>query len=274
MNRTLYISDLDGTLLDKNAEVPEYTIQLLNGFIKAGGHFSYATARTAATALIITEKININVPVILMNGVCIFDTVKNKYVMTEKIPEKSLCEMLAVLKPFKLSGFLFSINGANIDTYYENVTSENAIKFVEEREKKFGKVFIKTDDFLNCIDKNIVYYSVTDRYEMLEPVRSALSKIDGLHINFYRDVYDEGYWYLEISSALASKYNAAEYIRKNYNFDRLIGFGDNLNDLPLFKACDEAYAVENAKDDVKKAANGVIPSNLESGVARKICGLL
>jgi hydroxymethylpyrimidine pyrophosphatase-like HAD family hydrolase len=55
--------------------------------------------------------------------------------------------------------------------------------------------------------------------------------------------------------------------RKNYGFEKVVAFGDNLNDLPLFEASDEAYAVENAKEDVKKHATAVIGRNTEDAVA-------
>ncbi len=268
--KILYISDLDGTLLNENAEISDFSAGLISDFVSAGGYFSAATARTAATALIITKNVKINVPVILMNGVCIYDISKNEYVKIESIRKDSLLKMLDTLEKFELSGFLFSITGSVLDTYYENISSPNAAKFVEERTKKFGKVFTHTESFKNVIDRNIIYYSVTDTFELLNPVYESLKDIDGLHIDFYRDVYDENYWYLEISSSSASKYNAVKYLREKYHFDKIVCFGDNLNDLPMFNACDEKYAVANAKDDVKKAADEVILSNLEDGVAKKI----
>jgi hypothetical protein len=42
----------------------------------------------------------------------------------------------------------------------------------------------------------------------------------------------------------------------------------NLNDLPLFRASDERYAVANAKSEVKEQATAVIGSNCEDGVAK------
>jgi len=39
-------------------------------------------------------------------------------------------------------------------------------------------------------------------------------------------------------------------------------------DISLFEACDESYAVSNAKDDVKKHATGIIGSNVDDGVAK------
>jgi hydroxymethylpyrimidine pyrophosphatase-like HAD family hydrolase len=84
----------------------------------------------------------------------------------------------------------------------------------------------------------------------------------------YRDIYGEGMWYLEIYSVNASKYNAAEFLREQGGYDRLVGFGDNRNDIPLLKACDEFYAVENAVDELKQLAAGIISSNVQDGVAR------
>ena len=48
----------------------------------------------------------------------------------------------------------------------------------------------------------------------------------------------------------------------------MVAFGDAINDLPLFAAADECYAVENAVEALKAAATGVIPSNAQDGVAR------
>ena len=56
---------------------------------------------------------------------------------------------------------------------------------------------------------------------------------------------------MEVCSAAASKRSAAQRLRALYGFDELVGFGDNLNDLPLFEACDRCYAVQNASDAVK-----------------------
>lgn len=270
MPTTLYISDLDGTLLNSRAEVSEYTADTINELTASGGFFSFATARTAVTSVPITSGMNINVPVVLMNGVCVYDTAKKEYVKIEKLPSDSFLKMTEVLKKFRLSGFLFTIENDVLCTFYENLESENARKFYEERKRRYGKNFINVNDFTECAGKNTVYFSVTDRREVLDPVYELMKNIDGIHIDYYRDVYEPDFWYMEISSASASKYNAVMFLRKNYSFDRIIGFGDNYNDLPLFEACDETYAVANARDKVKEAATGVISANTENGVALKI----
>jgi len=69
----LYISDLDGTLLNSRKQISEFTKETLNVLIDNDVHFSVATARTAASSVKILSGLQLNVPVILMNGVAIYD---------------------------------------------------------------------------------------------------------------------------------------------------------------------------------------------------------
>ena len=50
-------------------------------------------------------------------------------------------------------------------------------------------------------------------------------------------------------------------IRDRYPGARLIGFGDGKNDLSLFEACDEAYAVSNACRELKERACGILENS-------------
>jgi len=50
--------------------------------------------------------------------------------------------------------------------------------------------------------------------------------------------------------------------------DRIISFGDGMNDIPLFEISDECYAVANAVPELKERATGIIGSNENDGVAK------
>lgn len=66
----------------------------------------------------------------------------------------------------------------------------------------------------------------------------------------------------------ASKASAALWLKSSLGCGRLVVFGDEENDVDLFEAADEAYAVANAADVLKAVATGVIGANDEDGVAR------
>ena len=75
MDKTLYLSDLDGTLLRADQRTSEYTNRVVNRLVDAGVHFSYATARSIDTAVRVTKGIEVDIPVIVHNGAFIVDSV-------------------------------------------------------------------------------------------------------------------------------------------------------------------------------------------------------
>ncbi|MFA6948834.1 MAG: HAD family hydrolase, partial [Eubacteriales bacterium] len=229
-----------------------------------------ATARTAATVRALLSGVGMSVPAVLMNGVCLYDTVRGEYVSVNYMGEDSAKTLCSVIHACSLSGFLYFIDDGALSTCYENISSPNAAAFMSERIEKYGKVFTKTLDFAALRLSRAVYYSVSDHEEKLRPAYEALAGISGLRAEFYRDIYNSDFWYLEVCSVLASKKNAVAKLRETFGFAHIAGFGDNLNDLPMFEACDESYAVENAHIEVRAKADAVIRSNSEDGVARFI----
>ena len=266
---TLYISDLDGTLLNKEAEISEYTRNTLNELINKGMKFSIATARSAATVNDILKGIPLSLPVILMNGVLIYDFTGKSYINIEYLPEESLAFIISTLKKYHLTGFLYEIKNDTQTTYYERLDNKAQRDFYEERVRKYQKPFTHTSDFTLVNPEHIIYLALLDRQENLEPAYQQLKSCPGIAMAYYKDIYSEDeLWYLELFSKEATKYNAVQYLRSIYRYDTIVGFGDNLNDLPLFKACDITCAVKNAKEELKAAATHIIGSNTDDGVAR------
>ena len=92
-------------------------------------------------------------------------------------------------------------------------------------------------------------------------------RADGrFRIILQQELYRPEYW-LEIMPAKASKAEAIRELKKLWTCERIVSFGDSMNDIPMFSVSDEAYAVENAVEELKKYASGTIPSNDDDGVA-------
>ncbi|MCH5158484.1 MAG: HAD hydrolase family protein [Clostridiales bacterium] len=56
--KTLYLSDLDGTLLNSNQRISEFSVKVINAVIERGAIFSVATARSEETARRVFSKRN------------------------------------------------------------------------------------------------------------------------------------------------------------------------------------------------------------------------
>jgi len=276
MDKTLYISDLDGTLLTSDGKLSEYTASVLQKFKQNGGLFSAATARTWESILhnkFLDPVLPLAVPVVLMNGALVYDTQAQRYVKRETIPPGTVHEMLALAKAHGQTGFLYHQKDDVMRIYVEQTADHPPFMqhYYQYRKAIYRDRFIATD---NLPAEDIVYFTMQDEYDKLTALYAALQTLPGIGCILYIDHYFEGCWFLECFSRFASKNTAVRFLRETCGFDKIVGFGDNLNDLPLFEACDEGYAVANAREELKAAATGIIGANTEDGVARFLEGLL
>lgn len=268
VNKTLYISDLDGTLLNGSAELSEYTTAALNALIAKGLHFTVATARTAASALTILDGVEWNIPLVLMNGVLIYDTKQKLYIQTHALAAETAMSVITLFKSLGVTGLMYQLSDSEQKTYYETLEHKPLRDFVEERISRYNKKFLQTNSFSDIPPEQIIYFTLLDTLENIQRVHNELSSLTCISYIMYKDNYSPDLWYLEIHSDKASKQSGTNYLREAYDFDRVIGFGDNLNDLPMFEACDVRVAVDNAKPEVKAAAGYICGSNNTDGVAR------
>ena len=126
----LYLSDLDGTLLNNDTALSDYTKKTLIKLISEGLCFSVATARTAATVSDFFEGIPISAGV-LMNGTVIFDFKKEEYLVIHKIPQNTLSKIIDILKKYPVSPFLYSVKGKFLNVYHKKLKKDYELSFYE-----------------------------------------------------------------------------------------------------------------------------------------------
>ena len=266
--KRLFVSDLDGTLLNVAAKLNEETIEIINKCISEGMDFTISTARTPATALKILQPLNLKLPITLMNGVLVYDIANERYIKEEYLDELVVMVILGLIKMRGLSCFLYGVKDGQFTAYYDSVESKSLNYFRNERIMKYDKKFVEVEDLSLVAGDRILYCVLREPKEKLEGLRRELTVVKGVKTEFYPDVYNSEYYMLEIYSDAASKKDALEFLRKQGKYDSVTGFGDNLNDKALYEACDYFYAVSNAHPEIQNMADSVIPSNEENGVAR------
>jgi len=122
------------------------------------------------------------------------------------------------------------------------------------------------------IDLSAVFYVSaidSDRSRLATLVVDLGGEIHQLcHVVLGEDVYTPGQFWLELTQAGGTKAGAVRTVATRAGADRVVCFGDNLNDLSMFAVADESYAVSNAVAEVRAAATAVLGSNADEAVAR------
>lgn len=267
MVKTLFLSDLDGTLLHTDQHTGQYTNDTLNELIARGCVFSYATARAFETASGATSGLFVCAPVAVHNGTMIVDP-KTKKILS--LADFSQEDAQNIVDAFAFEGLLpicYSvIDGKNRFSYCRKTCCAGQWKFLLTRlngacgSERAREVFNREQ----LLSGQIFYFSCIAEYERLVSVHRRLK--ERFRCFLYRD-RASGDWWLEVMRKDVSKASAALKIKELTGCDRLICFGDDVNDIPLFRIADACYALRNAISDLKEIATGVIASNDEDGVA-------
>lgn len=103
-----------------------------------------------------------------------------------------------------------------------------------------------------------------------KPARFTISfrPFPGLSATIIPNEYGSGGCLLEIYPEGCTKASALARVMEMTGARRIVSFGDNINDVPMFRISAESCAVANAVPEARAAATRVIGANTENGVAR------
>ena len=261
--QTLYVSDLDGTLLRSDETLSPFTVETINGLVRNGRLFSYATARSYVTASKVTKALSAPLPLIVYNGAMIIHNAGGRRMRVNAFPEKANT-LLEELLHNELYPLVYSLQGEmEVFSYLPAKCSRGMKAFLRTREGDPRRREVASPEELFQGEK--FYITCIDEPEKLYPLYCKYAR--EYHTVYERDFYSGEQW-LEFMPGDVSKSNAIRQLKDMYHCSRVVVFGDGKNDLDMFRMADECYAVENAVPELKAMATAVIPSNDEDGVAR------
>lgn len=267
--KTLFVSDLDGTLLTAKETVSEYSLRLLNELIDEDGVlFTYATARSLNSAAKAVWGLRQNLPVILYNGAIIMEPWNGNKLYNSHFTGTVRADIRRILHEYDVWPLVYSFLG-----------NKERVSWLRGRETEGMKRYLSRragDPRLNPVDSpdelkddEIFYYTYIDAKERTDVLHAVFEKDARFRCIYQQETYQSDYW-LEIMPAGTSKGAAATVLKERLGAERLVVFGDALNDRELFRAADEAYAVENADEELKKVATAVIGYSEEDSVSKFI----
>lgn len=258
----LIMSDIDGTILDKNHQLDSYLIELMPLLKQCNIPFVLASARSPLGIAPISKELGItDFPIACYNGALI--SLGDKILSQHSIDKSELLLLHDFLKKEfpTVSINVYSGKDWLVNTIDEWVEIEATITGESPKVTSLA-------DFIRD-EKTLVHkLLLIDNTDTIQKLQKNLSSIDFPQTDFYLSKDN----YLEVTHNQVSKKQALLELANYYQLPltSIMTLGDNYNDIPMIETAGLGIAMGNAPRDVKTCAKAVTDSNEQNGVSKAI----
>ena len=265
--KPLYITDLDHTFLRSDLSISPFSIRIWNP-MTAQALLSIATARSYKKSIEFLGKLHLEVPLILLDGALIVS--EKKEIIDMKLLDKAIGDaVIAEGSKFGIYPFILSLADSQLNEHFIYPAQRNTFQS-QLLERYRGDDNLIEHQHLHATEQNFKIVYMGDEVQ-LRALTQHLKEVfaDALEFKLAPEAY-LGCYFLTILHPQADKAHGltkvSEYLSHRYS--DVTVFGDNINDLGMFKLADTSVAVANALQSVKAAADIILPhTNDEDGVA-------
>lgn len=255
----LIASDMDGTLLDQNKNLPSDFFNVLDRLKEYNITFVVASGRSYTALKPLFPEYFKNMTFICDNGAFIVKNDKTEYV--SGIPHNTLVKILQTCHE-KIPDVYPVLCGNN------GIYVSEKFKFHSEKELGFYYSSRKVLDNLEDVQDTIFKIALYDENNPKNYSFPVLNNIFGDTM----ELQISGVLWMDIMNKGINKGIALKNIQKASGISReeTMAFGDFYNDIELLKQADYSYVMKNANEDMKAYGRFIAESNDDSGVTKAI----
>jgi Cof subfamily protein (haloacid dehalogenase superfamily) len=268
----IYVSDLDGTLLDGAARLSSFSQQHLTRLLSRGMRFTVATARSASAVRELLRGVTLALPIIEQNGACVTDLASGRRIMVEALSEELTRELLSHFRYHGAEPIVSCITPGGDRLWFEAPQNKGARWYIREKVLLGDSRLCEVAHVEACDLSQVLSVTTLVPVEVGVQLAASLKLAFGARVQLRAapNTYVASYWEISILSEAATKANAIGALRKALSLElvNLVVFGDAENDLDMFHSADVCVAVGNAVPALLSLAQHVTGSNEEDGVVR------
>jgi Cof subfamily protein (haloacid dehalogenase superfamily) len=261
-NIKLIVSDIDGTLVNNENKIGEFTTDVIKKIQKKGIHFTLATQRVHSSIVPLALQLDIKAPLISLNGALIQD-VDSKNVLNKAVINKN-----KVIKAIELANRYFVKVGL---CYNDRIlyTEDNSV--LKDFMTRLGATYSLVESYDKYTDNVLEIIMSGNERDSIKYILNKMRFPFGwfLKVKYYRSQSFRGVYNLEILKQGINKKVGVGIIAKNLGVkkEQVMVFGDWYNDRDLFKFGGLNIALENAVPELKAMSNYITEkSNEDEGV--------
>ena len=262
---TLYVSDLDGTLLNREGKLSERSRLGLTHLLGQGLLFTVASARHVSSINSLLGDLPLQLPVISGNGAYISDMRSGRHELVRTIDTALSHSIFALVRAYGLMPF-FATHGPRGDhLFYHSASNAGQQSFLDERLSIGDPRLRHSKRLQDELRDPVVTFFLIEREAPLRALQAAICELcgDAVETHLAQDLYSPDWPWLTVHDKRASKDQAIQTLTERYGLveREIVVFGDHVNDVSMLRAAHRGIAMGNAIDAVKKEAHTIIGSH-------------
>ena len=103
--------------------------------------FTIATARTPATVVPLLKQLQLDLPVVLMNGAVLYDIRNKHYIQTNGFTDDSALRYISVLENRDLIPFVYRIENNKLQVFHKPLVNDIQRDFKYKRENRCSRLW-------------------------------------------------------------------------------------------------------------------------------------
>jgi Cof subfamily protein (haloacid dehalogenase superfamily) len=273
-NQKLFVSDLDGTLLQGDGTLSTYSRKALTKLLDAGVHFTVASARAWGEIVPVLGDLPLSLPVIAINGAYLTDYATGNHLAINHIENDFAAAIYQHILEGQLQPFIVTHNGTEDCLYWQDLKNEQMQWYHDILHVHKDKRIRQIEDLKHALAEKVIAFAVMGPPEHVKALSEMLAdEYPGLLENFlFENPYSPGHWWLTIHDERACKSKAIRTLAEmtGHDLNNLTVFGDHINDIKMLQLAGKGVTVANAEPEVKAIADEIIGSNDDDAVVRYI----
>lgn len=260
----LIASDIDGTLIkDSTPDLYPEMVQTIKELKKKGILFSAASGRQYESVRNVFREVADDIVYIVENGAHI--RYRNENISVTPMKREYVEEIIRMLRSY------YGSCETVISTPNGSLVESNNREFIDLITYGYHNTFRRVKDVL-AEDAQIIKIAVYQKNSIRELGESMFIPAWENRVKACM----AGEEWVDFMDLSVDKGNGLKLLQKHFGIakEETMAFGDNNNDVGMMLAAGESYAVENAVEEVKKAAGRICPGYNEKGVYKIIKNLL
>ncbi|MBQ8292536.1 MAG: HAD hydrolase family protein [Bacilli bacterium] len=261
----LFVTSLENNLLNSSSNtISPYIKYKLNNLYYNEMPLTFATTRTLSSLEYLFDDVDIDFPLVVMNGSAIYHFKDKSYDNVYTIDSETRYFIDEKIAEFDMNAFTYSVEDNMLHCHYSKLSNEGEISFYQIRRANNFDNFVRAS---MPSDLEASLFIIIDTKENIDKLVQAIEctsyteNVDLIVTPYYETPGD--FYHLKINSKASHKENLINKLKLDNNLDDIIVCASGKTDLGLISKSMFSFCLNSAPHYIREKVDVIIGNNPE-----------